>query len=37
MVHWLRIYLAMQETLVQSLVREDPTYWGTTKLTHHNY
>ena len=27
----------MQETQVQSLVREDPTCCGATKLVHHNY
>ena len=27
----------MQETPVWSLVREDPTYWGTTKAVFHNY
>ena len=36
MVHWLRIYLPMQETWVQSLVQEDPTRQETTKLTYHN-
>ena len=37
MVQWVRTYVTMQETLVQSLVREDPTYCGTTKLMQHNY
>ena len=27
----------MQETQVQSLIREDPTCLGATKLMHHNY
>ena len=30
-VQWLRIRLAVQGTLVQSLVREDPTCLGATK------
>ena len=28
MVQWLRFHLALQGTQVQSLVQEDPTYWG---------
>ena len=31
MVQWLRIHLAMQGTLVQSVVQEDPTCRGATK------
>ena len=34
---WLRIHLPMQETLVQSLVQEDPTCRRATKPVHHNY
>ena len=34
---WLRICLSMQGTRVWSLVREDPTCCGATKLMHHNY
>ena len=34
---WLRIRLPMQGTWVLSLVREDPTCRGATKLVHHNY
>ena len=34
-VQWLRIYLAMQATLVGSLVWEDPTCLRTTKPMHH--
>ena len=37
MVHWLRIHLAMQGTVVQSQVWEDPTCFGATKPEHHNY
>ena len=36
-VQWLRIHLPMQETRVQSLVREDPTCPGGTKPMAHNY
>ena len=35
-VQWLRIRLPMQGTQVRSLVREDPTCRGATKLVHHN-
>ena len=34
---WLRICLPMQGTRVRSLVQEDPTCLGTTKLVCHNY
>ena len=34
---WLRIRLPMQETRVQTLVREDPTCRKATKPMHHNY
>ena len=34
---WLRICLPMQGTWVRALVREDPTWRGTTKPVHHNY
>ena len=34
---WIRIYLPMQKTQVQSLVGEDPTCPGTTKPVSHNY
>ena len=34
---WLRIRLPMQGTRIQSLVREDPTCRGATKLVRHNY
>ena len=34
---WLRIYLSMQETRVQALVREDPTCRGATKPVRCNY
>ncbi|KAJ8796152.1 hypothetical protein J1605_002281 [Eschrichtius robustus] len=34
---WLRIRLPMQGTLVQALVREDPTCRGATKPVCHNY
>ena len=37
MVQWKRICLLMQETWVQSLIREDPTCCGATKLICHNY
>ena len=33
---WLGIRLAIQGTLVESLVREDPTCHGATKTMHHN-
>ena len=36
MVQWLRICLPMQGTGVQSLVQEDSTYCGATKLAPHN-
>ena len=36
-VQWLRICLAMQGTLVQSLVWEDPTNRSSTKPMHPNY
>ena len=36
-VQWLKIYLSMQETQVQSLVWEDPTYLGATKPIHHKF
>ena len=36
-VQWLRICLAMQRTLVQSLVQEDPTYFGSAQSMCHNY
>ena len=36
-VQWLRVHLAMQGTLVRSLVREGPTCRGATRLGHHNY
>ena len=35
-VQWLRIYLPVQGTQVQSLVREDPTCHGATKPVRHN-
>ena len=34
---WLRICLAMQGTQVRTLVQEDPTSHGATKLAHHSY
>ena len=34
---WIRIHLPMQGTQVQSLVREDSTCHGATKLEGHNY
>ena len=37
MVQWLRIYLAMQGTLVRSLVWEDFTFGRATKPVHHIY
>ena len=36
-VQWLRIHLAMQGTLVQSLAQEDPTCSGATKPVCHDY
>ena len=36
-VQWIRICLPTQGTQVQSLVWEDPTCHGATKLLHHNY
>ena len=36
-VQWLRIYLALQGTLVQTLVWEHPTCHGATKPVRHNY
>ena len=36
-VQWLRVHLAMQGTLVPSLIREDPTCCRTTKPVCHNY
>ena len=36
-VQWLRICLAMQGTLVQFLIWEDPTCCGATKPVRHNY
>ena len=36
-VQWLRIRLPMQGSRVRSLVREDPTCRGATKLMRHNY
>ena len=37
LVQWLRICLAMQRTLVQSLVWEDPTSYRATKPMGHNH
>ena len=37
LVQWLRICLPMQGTQIQSLIRQDPTCCGATKLVHHNY
>ena len=34
---WIRIHLLVQGTQVQSLVQEDPTCRGATKLMCHNY
>ena len=34
---WLRICLPIEGTLVGSLVGEDPTCRGATKVVHHNY
>ena len=34
---WIRIYLPMQGTWVQSLISEDPTCLGATKPVCHNY
>ena len=36
-VQWLRIHLPMQGTWVPSLVQEDPTYLGATKIMPSNY
>ena len=36
-VQWIRIYLPIQGTWVQSLVWEDSTYLGAAKHVHHNY
>ena len=36
-VQWVEICLSMQGTQVPSLVREDPTSLGATKLVCHNY
>ena len=30
-------HLPVQETWVRSLIQEDPTYHGATKLVHHDY
>ena len=37
MAQWIRTFLLMQRTQVQSLVQEDTTCHGTTKPVHHNY
>ena len=37
MLQWLKSYLAMQKTMVWSLVREDPASCGVTKSVYHNY
>ena len=37
MIPWLRVLLSVQETQVQSLVWDDPTYHGETKPVGHNY
>ena len=37
LLQWLKIYLAMQRTWVQSLVQEYHTHHRATKLMHHNY
>ena len=37
LVQWIRIHLPMQGTQVHSLVREDSTCRGATKLTGHSY
>ena len=37
MALWLRSYLAVQGTQVQSLIWEDSTCHGATKPEHHNY
>ena len=34
---WMGVHLPVQGTQVWSLVWEDPTCWGATKPTHHNY
>ena len=36
-VQWLRVYLPLQGTQVQSLVREDPPCHGSTKPMSYNY
>ena len=36
-VQWLRVHLSMQGTCVLSLVQEDSTCRGATKLMYHNY
>ena len=37
MVQWLRIYLPMQQTWVQSLLQEDSTCHGAAQSMHYNY
>ena len=37
MIQWLRVLLSMQETWVQFLVWDDPTYHGETKPVGNNY
>ena len=37
MAQWKRILLPMQETLIRSLIQEDPTDLGAAKPRHHNY
>ena len=37
LAQWIRTYLLMQETRVQSLVQEDSTCRGVTKLMGHNF
>ena len=34
---WIRIHLPMQETQVQSLIREYPIFHGATEAVHDNY
>ena len=36
-IQWLRIHIAMQGTLVRSLIQKDSTCRGATMLQHHNY
>ena len=36
MVQWWRMHLPIQETWAWSLIQEDPTCWGTTKLMFHS-